>query len=120
MSNLSCSCFGKVKFPRGVIGEDGKQFVKGVSSFGAPSGPETIVVASISLLMCLVFLFFFCHPLFAAPEPKPEASSRCTARRRRVEGASVLQVDRLGLARSASRAAAVQALRRLGRVGRQL
>lgn len=25
------SCFGKVKFPRGVIGEDGKQFVKGVS-----------------------------------------------------------------------------------------
>lgn len=24
------SCFGKVKFPRGVIGEDGKQFVKGV------------------------------------------------------------------------------------------
>ena len=24
-------CFGKVKFPRGVIGEDGKQFVKGVS-----------------------------------------------------------------------------------------
>lgn len=24
------SCFGKVKFPRGVIGEDGKQFVKGL------------------------------------------------------------------------------------------
>ncbi|GAA6026693.1 hypothetical protein JCM10207_005542, partial [Rhodosporidiobolus poonsookiae] len=23
-------CFGKVKFPRGVIGEDGKQFVKGL------------------------------------------------------------------------------------------
>jgi serine/threonine protein kinase SCH9 len=23
-------CFGKIKFPRGVIGEDGKQFVKGV------------------------------------------------------------------------------------------
>lgn len=24
-------CFGKIRFPRGVIGEDGKQFVKGVS-----------------------------------------------------------------------------------------
>ena len=24
-------CFGRIKFPRGVIGEDGKQFVKGVS-----------------------------------------------------------------------------------------
>lgn len=24
-------CFGKIKFPRGVIGDDGKQFVKGVS-----------------------------------------------------------------------------------------
>lgn len=29
---IACSCFGKVKFPRGVIGEDGKQFVKGVRS----------------------------------------------------------------------------------------
>lgn len=26
-------CFGKIKFPRGVIGDDGKQFVKGVSVF---------------------------------------------------------------------------------------
>lgn len=25
-------CFGKIKFPRGVIGDDGKQFVKGVGS----------------------------------------------------------------------------------------
>lgn len=25
-------CFGRIKFPRGVIGEDGKQFVKGVSA----------------------------------------------------------------------------------------
>ena len=24
-------CFGKIKFPKGVINEDGKQFVKGVS-----------------------------------------------------------------------------------------
>jgi hypothetical protein len=24
-------CFGKIKFPRGAIGDDGKQFVKGVS-----------------------------------------------------------------------------------------
>ena len=24
-------CFGKIRFPRGVIGDDGKQFVKGVS-----------------------------------------------------------------------------------------
>lgn len=24
-------CFGKIRFPRGVIDEDGKQFVKGVS-----------------------------------------------------------------------------------------
>lgn len=59
MSNLSCSCFGKVKFPRGVIGEDGKQFVKGVSSFGAPSGPETIVVASISADVPGIFFFFW-------------------------------------------------------------
>lgn len=27
-------CFGKIRFPRGVIGEDGKQFVKGVSPGG--------------------------------------------------------------------------------------
>ena len=25
-------CFGKIKFPRGAIGDDGKQFVKGVST----------------------------------------------------------------------------------------
>ena len=25
-------CFGKIKFPRGAIGDDGKQFVKGVSA----------------------------------------------------------------------------------------
>jgi serine/threonine protein kinase SCH9 len=25
-------CFGKIRFPKGVINEDGKQFVKGVSS----------------------------------------------------------------------------------------
>lgn len=24
-------CFGKIRFPKGVINEDGKQFVKGVS-----------------------------------------------------------------------------------------
>ena len=24
-------CFGKIRFPKGVIGEEGKQFVKGVS-----------------------------------------------------------------------------------------
>lgn len=29
-------CFGKIRFPRGVINEDGKQFVKGVRFF--PSG----------------------------------------------------------------------------------
>jgi serine/threonine protein kinase SCH9 len=27
-------CFGKIRFPKGVIGEDGKQFVKGVSWLG--------------------------------------------------------------------------------------
>jgi serine/threonine protein kinase len=26
-------CFGKIRFPRGVINEDGKQFVKGASLF---------------------------------------------------------------------------------------
>ena len=26
-------CFGKIRFPKGVIGEEGKQFVKGVSIF---------------------------------------------------------------------------------------
>ncbi len=26
-------CFGKIRFPRGVINEDGKQFVKGVSGY---------------------------------------------------------------------------------------
>ena len=30
-------CFGKIRFPRGVIGDDGKQFVKGVS---ADTGPR--------------------------------------------------------------------------------
>lgn len=25
-------CFGKIRFPKGVINEDGKQFVKGVSA----------------------------------------------------------------------------------------
>ena len=35
-ANSLCSCFGKVKFPRGVIGEDGKQFVKGVSLIVLP------------------------------------------------------------------------------------
>lgn len=30
LTTTTCSCFGKVKFPRGVIGEDGKQFVKGL------------------------------------------------------------------------------------------
>lgn len=49
-----CSCFGKVKFPRGVIGEDGKQFVKGVSFICASSGPETIFVTAIHLLTCLI------------------------------------------------------------------
>jgi serine/threonine protein kinase SCH9 len=28
-------CFGKIKFPRGVIGDDGKQFVKGVRYFSS-------------------------------------------------------------------------------------
>jgi serine/threonine protein kinase SCH9 len=26
-------CFGRIRFPRNVIGEDGKQFVKGVRTF---------------------------------------------------------------------------------------
>jgi serine/threonine protein kinase len=26
-------CFGKIRFPKGVINEDGKRFVKGVSAF---------------------------------------------------------------------------------------
>lgn len=26
-------CFGKIRFPKGVINEDGKQFVKGVSLY---------------------------------------------------------------------------------------
>ena len=33
-------CFGKIKFPKGVINEDGKQFVKGVSSGGSASRPS--------------------------------------------------------------------------------
>ncbi len=28
-------CFGKIRFPKGVINEDGKMFVKGVSFFFA-------------------------------------------------------------------------------------
>jgi hypothetical protein len=31
LANESFDSFGKIKFPRGVIGDDGKQFVKGVS-----------------------------------------------------------------------------------------
>lgn len=33
-------CFGKIRFPRGVIGEDGKQFVKGVSRQTRHEGPR--------------------------------------------------------------------------------
>ncbi|CAL1700924.1 unnamed protein product [Somion occarium] len=32
-------CFGKIRFPKGVIGEDGKQFVKGVSSISLLLSP---------------------------------------------------------------------------------
>jgi hypothetical protein len=33
-------CFGKIRFPRGVINEDGKQFVKGVSLPRCPLRPR--------------------------------------------------------------------------------
>ena len=40
-------CFGKIRFPRGVINEDGKQFVKGASLFlyqnSFPNHPRTAI-----------------------------------------------------------------------------
>jgi serine/threonine protein kinase len=40
-------CFGKIRFPRGVIDEDGKQFVKGVSPRSSTSRSRAILTATL-------------------------------------------------------------------------
>lgn len=57
-------CFGKIRFPRGVIGEDGKQFVKGVSFLGS----------CLSLLARVTKLYGT-----LASEPQPSSPSWCSA-----------------------------------------
>ena len=54
-------CFGKIRFPKGVIGEEGKQFVKGVSAVHRWSHKISI---------------FFIILLVA--ESQPQASIRCS------------------------------------------
>ena len=88
-------CFGKIKFPKGVINEDGKQFVKGVRR----------VSTSVKLLWTLTGQL--------ASEPESEAPSRRAAGRGGAEGAPVLQDDRLGRAVQEASDAAVQARRRI-------
>lgn len=67
-------CFGKIRFPKGVICEEGKQFVKGVSTHDITN---------------LLHVLMKCK----AAQSKPEASARRTTRRRRTQGASFLQDD---------------------------
>lgn len=64
-------CFGKIKFPRNVINDDGKNFVKGVSS--SMSGVVGTDDAS------------------PVAEPKPQTPVGCTARYRGAEGTSLFQ-----------------------------
>ena len=40
-------CFGKIRFPKGVIGEDGKQFVKGVSRPRCPPFSYSLTLSSL-------------------------------------------------------------------------
>jgi hypothetical protein len=54
-------CFGKIRFPKGVINEDGKQFVKGVS-------------LSVSTSYGMIVPWFLCL-LVAASQPEPKAST---------------------------------------------
>ena len=93
-------CFGKIRFPRGVINEDGKQFVKGASRppfwNSCPNNPSTAI----------------------KPESQTPAGSatRCS----RAERTHVLQADRLDSALPQASYPALQTCRRIGRVRRQL
>jgi serine/threonine protein kinase len=76
-------CYGKIKFPRNTVSEDGKQFVKGVSS--RHSSP---LVSRLN-----TYLNF----LLVAQQSTRE-SPRLQTGRRRTEGTHVLQDHRLGCA----------------------
>ena len=73
-------CFGKIKFPRGVIGDDGKQFVKGVRLLCTA---EQAAHKEVSLT----------PEVSAAPEPQPGSPPRLEARRCGTQGARLLQDD---------------------------